>query len=201
MTIFPCPQLKRLGAFLAHRQNSHLRRRSFRPLEARLKRGRMGGLPQPQKETSQMTDIDAIAASIKQHRQAVTAANEHNKPAVFDALVAAGITTVTVEFDGASDQGQIDSVIACAGELPVELPKTPVTLQHVSWQDYTLTARTEPLPEAIETLCYDYLEQEHGGWENNDGAFGSFAFDVAGRHIHLEFNGRFTSRLTYDYDF
>ena len=36
------------------------------------------------------------------------------------------------------------------------------------------------------------LEQEQGGWENNDGAFGEFTFDVAERTIELEFNGRFT---------
>lgn len=146
-------------------------------------------------------DFDAIKASIARHRKAVTAANEHNNPLVFDLLAAAGITSVTIEFDGEGDSGQIESVIACAGEARVELPKTPVTLQHVSWNNDTVTDRTEPLPEAIETLCYDYLEQEHGGWENNDGAFGTFTFDVAKRTIELEFNGRYTDISTHNYSF
>jgi hypothetical protein len=50
----------------------------------------------------------------------------------------------------------------------------------------------QPLRDAIETLCYDYLEQEHGGWENNDGAYGEFQFDVAERTIELEFSSRYT---------
>ncbi len=49
-----------------------------------------------------------------------------------------------------------------------------------------------PLREAVEELCYGYLEQKYGGWENNDGAFGEFRFDVAERRIALDFNGRFT---------
>jgi hypothetical protein len=39
------------------------------------------------------------------------------------------------------------------------------------------------LHEAIDTLCYDYLEGSHGGWENNDGAFGEFHFDVDQRRV------------------
>ena len=34
------------------------------------------------------------------------------------------------------------------------------------------------------------LEQTHGGWENNDGAYGEFTFDVAERTIKLDFNER-----------
>ena len=146
-------------------------------------------------------DFDAIHAVIERHRKAVTAANELNKPVVFAALAEAGITSVTVEFDGEGDSGQIESVIACAGESPAELPQTPVTLHRASWESEIITDRTEPLAGAIELLCYDYLEQEHGGWENNDGAFGTFAFDVSACTIELEFNGRFTDIATNTYSF
>ena len=44
--------------------------------------------------------------------------------------------------------------------------------------------------EAIETLGYDCLEEDHGGWENNDGAYGEFTFDVAERTITLDYNER-----------
>ena len=150
-----------------------------------------------------MTNIDfyAIEAAIQRHRKAVAVANEHNKPVVFDILAATGITSVTVDFDGEGDSGQIESVIACVGATRVELPTTPVTLQHVSWNRDALSNRTEPLREAIETLCYDYLEQTHAGWENNDGAFGSFTFDVDNRTIELEFNGRYTDIATNIYEF
>jgi hypothetical protein len=33
----------------------------------------------------------------------------------------------------------------------------------------------------------------HCGWENNDGAYGDFIFDVAKRTITLDFNERYTA--------
>jgi uncharacterized protein DUF6878 len=148
-----------------------------------------------------MLDAKDFMASYQNHQKALIEANGRNKAVVFDALAAAGVTTVTVEFDGEGDSGQIESVIACSGDSPAELPETPVTLHRASWQNETLTASTEPLREAIETLCYDYLEQEHGGWENNDGAFGTFAFDVAARSIELEFTGRYSDTYTNTHTF
>ena len=44
--------------------------------------------------------------------------------------------------------------------------------------------------DAIERLAYDLLEETHGGWENNEGAYGEFVFDVAERTIRLEYNER-----------
>ncbi len=150
-----------------------------------------------------MTDAEAITNAYKRHCKLLANVNEHNKAVVFDALAAAGVATVTVEFDGGSDQGQIESVIACAGEKHVDLPPSSVTLRRACWQkeEQTTTSCEHPLTKAIETLCYDYLGQEHGGWENNDGAFGTFSFDVAARTIELEFNGRFTDIATHSHSF
>ena len=38
----------------------------------------------------------------------------------------------------------------------------------------------------------DYLQQEHDGWEINDGSYGEFTIIVAKRKIELHFNARFT---------
>ena len=46
------------------------------------------------------------------------------------------------------------------------------------------------MEEAIEILVYDVLSQKHGGWENNDGAYGEYTFDVAERTITLDYNER-----------
>jgi hypothetical protein len=148
-----------------------------------------------------MSDFDTVAAAYQRHTKALAKANEHNKAAVFDALTAGGITTVTAEFDGEGDSGQIERVTARASEADVTLRATPVTLHQASWQGDDLTAAEMPLPEAVERLCYGYLEQYQGGWENNDGAFGSFVFDVAGRTVQLKFNGRFTDVATHNYNF
>jgi len=49
------------------------------------------------------------------------------------------------------------------------------------------------IADAIEQLAYDFLEQTHSGWEDNDGAYGDFTFDVAARTITLDYNERYTA--------
>jgi hypothetical protein len=44
----------------------------------------------------------------------------------------------------------------------------------------------------LEELAWDYLYDNHCGWENNDGAFGTFVFNVPDRTITLEHNERYT---------
>ena len=46
------------------------------------------------------------------------------------------------------------------------------------------------MEEAIETLVYKVLNQIYGGWENNDGAYGEYTFDVTERTITLDYNER-----------
>jgi hypothetical protein len=51
--------------------------------------------------------------------------------------------------------------------------------------------------DAIEKLVYDLLEQTYSGWEDNQGAYGDFLFDVSERTITLNFNERIeTSEYT-----
>src|SRR3546814_9296187 len=49
--------------------------------------------------------------------------------------------------------------------------------------------------EAIEDLAYDLLRQTHCGWENNDGAYGEFTFDVTAGTITLDRSEEHTSEL------
>jgi len=138
------------------------------------------------------TDTDSFWDSYQRHKTAIAEANTLNKEVVFDDLIAAGITQVDVSFDGEGDSGQIEYVAARAGETTVEFPPAPVTLHKTEFGSEELTAREMPLREAVEELCYGYLEQEYDGWENNDGAFGEFTFHVAERRIALDFNARIT---------
>lgn len=120
-----------------------------------------------------------------------------NKLAVFDALAKASITSVRIDFDGCGDSGQIESISACAGSDVVEFPPDEITVIIVDEGDLSTTERRLSLNDAIETLAYDFLEQTHGGWENNEGAWGEFCFDVSDRTITLDFNERIeTSEYT-----
>jgi hypothetical protein len=46
--------------------------------------------------------------------------------------------------------------------------------------------------EAVEQLAYDLLNDTHC-WENNDGAYSHFTFDVAERTITLDYKERYTA--------
>jgi len=137
-----------------------------------------------------MTTSNDLEARWQRYAAARSKANAINKTTVFDALAAASITSVFVEFDGEGDSGQIETVMFFQGEASVETPVTTVSIQQASHGETETVATEEALQSAIETLCYDYLEEAHGGWEINEGAFGRFCFDVAKCEIELEFNGR-----------
>src|ERR1035438_4748974 len=97
-----------------------------------------------------------------------------DKAAVMAALAAAGITSVTVAFDGYGDDGQIESIVAQSGEVTVKLPDSCIAIV-ASDDEGTISSDEEaaksdgdtPLAEAIESLCYECLEEAHGGWEVN----------------------------------
>jgi hypothetical protein len=133
-----------------------------------------------------MNDAETAMSSYERHRQALTAAN---------------ITRLIVEFDGEGDSGQISDIAAFRGKERIEIPATTVIVQNIAWGNLMPVTTESILGNAIETLCYDCLEETHGGWENNDGAFGEFHFDVSARTIDLEFHGRFTDTFTSNHTF
>jgi hypothetical protein len=119
-----------------------------------------------------------------------------NKTSLFDALAAAGITMVIVNFDGGGDGGQIERIEAKAGDDVIPLPTVQIEIASTVWGSATIERQTRPMEEAIEILAYDVLNQIYGGWEINDGAYGEYTFDVAERTITLDYNER---RMESDY--
>jgi hypothetical protein len=122
-----------------------------------------------------------------------------NKAVVFDVLARAGITRVLVTFDGYGDSGQIESIEARAGKEMVDLPSDTVLLADPLWDGSGTETVCLPLRDAIEKLAYDALEVTHSGWENNDGGFGDFSFDVAERTITLVYHERYTQTEDYEH--
>ena len=121
-----------------------------------------------------------------------------NKEMIFAALAEAGIHGVTVGYDGYSDSGQIDDIEGWSSS-PEKLPlpsnrkvQLPSPIEGNPPVEMTLQ-------EAIETLVYDYLEETHYGWENDEGAYGTFVFSVSTRTITLEHNDRYIEVNTSTY--
>ena len=106
-------------------------------------------------------------------------------------------------FDGGGDSGQINEVVARKGETEVELPVVQVDFHGVSWDGEKLAPSKCTLRDAIEALCFDYLSQEHGGWENNDGGIRRIHVrSLQTQQIELDFNGRFyTDSTSYSHTF
>jgi hypothetical protein len=148
-----------------------------------------------------MTNSENLLDRWRRYSEALARTNALNKTIIFDALTAAGITHVVFGFDGEGDDGQIDGGAAFIGDQAVEFPAVSVTLNYAQSADEQVRTQDVTLREAIEELCYGYLEQEYGGWENNDGAFGEFRFHVAEKRIDLEFNGRFTDYSHHSHAF
>jgi hypothetical protein len=151
--------------------------------------------------TTQTFDVAKWEAEQRARTAAVDALRPTNAAALFAALAAARITSVTVGFDGYGDSGQIESIDARAGETQAELPETSVTLLTLGWRETEPSEASMPMREAIEHMAYDCLAQTHGGWENNEGAFGTFILDVADQTITLEFNQRFEGFESYEHSF
>jgi hypothetical protein len=145
-----------------------------------------------------MTNAGKTMSQYERHRLNVRRYGQVNKVAIFDAQ---NITKVLVEFDGESDQGQIESVIVVRDGERVAMPKVTVTLRRASWGSSEPDISECALRVGIETLCYDFLEEKHGGWRNNDGAFGQFHLDVTKRTVELEFNGCFSDISTSHHTF
>ena len=124
-----------------------------------------------------------------------------NKERLFDALTAAGISHVTVTFDGSGDSGQIESIAAWCGEEAAALPPVEIPFAALTWDNPAVEMRSLSLEAVVEQMAYDFLADTHDGWENDGGAYGEFCFDAAARTIHLDYNERFTSYASYDHDF
>jgi hypothetical protein len=124
----------------------------------------------------------------------------HNKNLIFAALADAGIHRVTVDYDGSGDSGQIDSIEAwdAANE---KIPLPSIRKVQLASGNLDCPVNEIGLEAAVEELAWDYLYDEHCGCENNDGAFGSFVFNVPDRLIALEHNERYSEVNTSSHEF
>ena len=132
----------------------------------------------------------------------------HNKQVLFDALSAAGIDVVTVEFDGSGDSGQFEAPAGFDAEnTEVAIPAGEITVKVVDFETGTIREQTTTPREYIETLAYDFLESTHSGWEDGEGAKtnggknGEFRFSLSERTITLDYNERYVAYTHHEHEF
>ncbi|MGB5083324.1 MAG: DUF6878 family protein [Methylocystis silviterrae] len=126
-----------------------------------------------------------------------------NKTVLFDALARAGITCVTVTFDGYGDSGQIENIETRKGDSLTELPDDAIEILEPQWgkDESEIKRATVPLTEAVEIMSYHFLNRSHGGWGDGEGSYGDFVFDVETRAITLGYNAHFVDSVYSETNF
>lgn len=151
--------------------------------------------PEPQ-TTRSCFDYASWEAEAAKQRAALAEKVAHAKASLFDCLEDAGIILITVDFDGSGDSGQIEGIFAFDEYGEVAVPDASLPCISLTPDVRSDTAESHSVRDVVEVLAYDLLEEAHGGWENNDGAYGEFRFDLTDRTITLSYHERI---MTSDY--
>ena len=148
---------------------------------------------------AQFAAYEARCAAAAELRKQVV---PHNKQVLFDALQAAGIEFVTIEFDGYGDSGQFYAPAGFDGaNNQVTIPTDEITVKAVDFETGTVREQSITLGDYIETLACDFLESKHSGWEIDDGAHGEFRFALGERTITLDYNEHYTTYEHHEHEF
>ena len=150
-------------------------------------------------QTQPAIDMAATMARYAAWEAAAAKLVPDNKQRLFSHLASANITRVVVIFDGEGDSGQIEDIQAYIGDEQASLPAGKVDSLDLPYGETQPVLRRHSTELALETLAYDLLREKHEGWENSDGAFGEFTFDLAAGTITLDYNERFTSSEHHSY--
>ena len=126
--------------------------------------------------------LDKYKADAKRQAKRLAAA----KPHILAALKAKGIRSVSVEYDGSCDEGQIGEISATGRKAK------PATLKGSACLNLDGDRRSYTLTEALEAFTWEVLLAYHDGFEINDGGYGTLNIDVAKGTITLDHNDRFT---------
>ena len=158
-----------------------------------------------------MTDI---MAQIKAEQIKKGDRVKYHSNLLFDTLAQTKVSSIEVSFEGCGDSGQIESVDYTDANgkgideayLDKVIVKGSAKTSYHKWDEKTKklvkTEATEGnVREIIEEICYDKLGASHGGWEINEGSYGTFHFDVAGRKVNLEYNERIEEVRTSEENF
>jgi hypothetical protein len=148
-------------------------------------------------------DMKDIMEEIRKSQEKKLEQSKANAKILFDALQDTRVVSINVDFDGCGDSGQISSIEYYdhrekgLPEPSGEIKGSKLPAGH-HWNSKTnnfeeLPEREGGFNELVEQICYDRLGAKHGGWEINEGSYGTFTFDVLNRKIELEFNERVES--------
>lgn len=124
-----------------------------------------------------------VSQALEQYRAAARDRVSRELPQLSRLLAQMRVARVEIAYDGCGDSGQIEE------------------LQYLNAHgERVAPSIAEADEEKLTQFFYDLLEMRYPGWENNDGAFGEFSWDVAADTLHHTHNMRFTDYQTEEHD-
>lgn len=128
-----------------------------------------------------------------------------NRDIIFDIMEQEGVKSFEVSFEGSGDSGQVEDISLDGKLLDRKMEGCKVS-NGTRWDPKTkkstpIWEHNVSLQSLIESVCYDVLEANFGGWEINDGSYGTFTFDVKKRKVSLTMNERVMDVNTSEYKF
>jgi hypothetical protein len=161
-----------------------------------------------------MPKMDDIMAQIKADQLKKADRVKYHSNLLFDTLAQTKVSFIEVSFEGCGDSGQIEAVDYTDANgkgidelyLDKVIVKGSAKTSYHKWDEkkkkMILTeAKEGNVREIIEEVCYDKLGASHGGWEINEGSYGTFYFDVSTRKVRLEYNERIEEVRTSEESF
>ena len=161
-----------------------------------------------------MPKMDDIMAQIKADQIKKGDRVKYHSNLLFDTLAQTKVSSIEVSFEGCGDSGQIEAVDYTDANgkgideayLNKTIVKGSATTAYMQYDEKTKQlvdgkSKEGTIREIIEEICYDKLGASHGGWEINEGSYGTFHFDVSGRKVSLEYNERIEEVRTSEESF
>jgi hypothetical protein len=161
-----------------------------------------------------MPKMDDIMAQIKADQLKKADRVKYHANLLFDTLAQTKVSSIEVSFEGCGDSGQIEAVDYTDANgkgideayLDKIIVKGSEKTSYHKWDEkkkmlVETEAREGNIREIIEEVCYDKLGASHGGWEINEGSYGTFYFDVSTRKVTLEYNERIEEVRTSEESF
>lgn len=127
--------------------------------------------------------MNAITSDILQGYYTRIRETLSTEPVLREELSRLGVASIRAEYDGVGDSGQIEELTFLDNLDPP--------------QPLKVNDETE---EKVKALLYALIESRHSGWENNDGAFGNFCWDLVDGAITHKHSERFLDHETSFYE-
>lgn len=120
------------------------------------------------------TFLEKYEEEVKQKRE-----NFVNKVDTFkNKLKDLKVESFRVEYSGSGDSGEIEEIHYEPNDLKVKVDVGTWKKFDQQSFEYKETNEPKPLKDFIEDFCYELLEDNHGGWEINEGQSGAIEWDI-----------------------